>query len=249
MICRTCPLINEALHHHAGRKGLSKIERVLYWVWAKSTIFVFQRSKQLWKRKWGNFLKQNGVEANSYSLQRFDRKFTMYLKLSINHTKSYVGSTKVGMLKREANRRRHFAARAREKKSEPAFQWWARTDSFWEFCPVVVRVCPTRKAALRAEKATQSIRRPELNAPWVWQLIGSPAKKLSQPFKPFLSQAKRKAAAGSWDSNTPAKWRCIRNNTAWDALTELAQKGNQSNQRIKWFASEKCAQQSFSTTL
>ena len=174
------------------------------------------------------FFKIHGVFATNYSMYRLQDKDVVYIKLSLNHTKSYVGSTKVGMIQREANRRRKYAARKTLKGTEPAFLWWSKTQTYWEFCPVVLQLHENNADAIREEKRIQTVREPELVAPWIWKFVDRPTQiwlkfpKL-QGKKVRANLTPRRAARKSWEGGKPPPaWSNPRVQEAWSILCELS---------------------------
>ena len=62
----------------------------------------------------------HGLKSCSYDISRFEADNVLYIKLALDQTKSYVGSTIQGMLVRVADRRRSFASDVRDRRTEPA---------------------------------------------------------------------------------------------------------------------------------
>ena len=174
MFCRLCSLVNEALHKRPGRACQSEIEKALYWFWGKCILHKFSHARIEWTTKWSQFFAIHGVFGHNYCMSRLQHPDVVYVRVGITHTKSYVGSTEKGMIEREANRRRKFAARARLKDTEPAFLWWAKTNSYWEYCPIVLQLHAQPSDAQREERRIHSVRKPELVAPWIWKHVGRP---------------------------------------------------------------------------
>ena len=119
-----CSHINEALHAKPGQAGQSALERRLYIVWAKSALSVIESGNTAWRKKWGGFLRGQGVSACEYGASKTDHPYTVYIKVALNHSKCYVGSTKNGIITREGDRRRSFLNENRDRRTEPAFEWW-----------------------------------------------------------------------------------------------------------------------------
>ena len=85
-----------------------------------------------------------------------------YIKVSVHHSKSYVGSTSLGIAGREASRVRKYMQR-RCANVAPAIRWWRRTSSFGQFCPIVWIKCDDTIEAVYHELRAIDIRKPELN--------------------------------------------------------------------------------------
>ena len=149
------------------------------------------------------------MHANNYVIERLRHPGVVYIKVSLDHAKAYVGSTEVGMITRESNRRRKYKARKTLKDTEPAFLWWSKTRTYWEICPIVVQMHESAIDAAKEEKRIQNVRQPELVAPWIWKHIERPqriwlpqpkveAKDANRTFTP------RRSSLEAWDNGPPA---------------------------------------------
>ena len=173
-VSRLCALLNEAMHTTPGQAGQQKLERALYWVWAQSMLHLFELAQSPWRTKWRQFFDELALNSRSYSLARMDVPFVTYIKLHVDQTKSYVGSTKESIVGREASRRRAFVCKDSTRRVEPAFQWWQQTDSYWEFCPIVLEMFDSHSDAITRELAIHDVRKPELVAPYIWRFLLQP---------------------------------------------------------------------------
>ena len=130
---------------------------------------IYENSDSLWREKWVNFFAGRGLTSDTYNIERLDAPNVVYVKLSLEQSKAYVGSAKINMVNREAYRRRAYAQRESSRRVEPAFWWWELTDSYWGFCPLVLLLCDSHQDAQENEVRITNIRQPELVAPYIWR--------------------------------------------------------------------------------
>ena len=250
LLCRLCALINEALHLDQGKPGQSAIELGLYWIWGKCMLYVLHDASTEWRKKWSGFLRIHGVLASNYVVDRLIHPDVVYLKVSLDNAKAYVGSTECGMIARESNRRRKYKARKTQRDTEPAFLWWAKTSTYWDFVPIVVQLHECTIDAAKEEKRIQNVRQPELVAPWIWKYIDKP-KSIELPLpqmhekNPNQPLTPRRSSIGAWDNGPPPAWNNTRMLEAWSIICELAQKGMHSNFWIKRLAAERIISSEF----
>ena len=164
-------MINAALHAQRGQNVQMLVARALFWIWGRVALRIFEHKPTQWRATWVQFFQKHGVNAQYYSQSRVDMQNVVYLKVSIDHAKAYVGSTKENIVEREATRRRAFAIVNTDRRSEPALIWWDKTSTFWDFCPIVVVMCDSEVAARDKEFATIEFRKPELVAPRIWRFF------------------------------------------------------------------------------
>ena len=179
-----------------------------------------------------------GLNSQSYSLERMDVEHVTYIKLHIDQTKSYVGSTKETMVGREASRRRAFNCQDPTRRVEPVFLWWRKTGTYWEFCPVVLEMFDSHSKAIERELAIHDVRKPELVAPYIWKFLPRATKLPRAPACIASSRACTGAMVNSWAKGPPKMWNDPRRKEAWCSICDLSQSGGPAQQRITRLASE-----------
>ena len=106
LIARLSELIYESLGILPSIAGISILERRLFHIWGRAILGVFEKSQTTWRSKWAGFLKLHGITSANYEIHHLDHKHQAYIKLSVNHTKAYIGSTTTGLCVREGNRKK-----------------------------------------------------------------------------------------------------------------------------------------------
>ena len=230
-IAKTCAMVNEALHQTSGKDGQSCLERALFWVWGRCLLRIYENSESLWREKWVNFFRRRGLLSDTYCIDRLDMPNVVYVKLSLEHTKAYVGSAKHNMVHREASRRRAFSNGDKSRRVEPAFKWWELTESYWNFCPLVLLMCDSHIDAQENEIKVSNIRKPELVAPYIWKFLPQKQVHIAKPDW-LRNNWHSTAAANTWKYADAKPWNDPRLHQVWKSITELAQKGGPANERI-----------------
>ena len=219
-----CELINEALHKRRGKPGQSRIELLLLWVWGKAMLYFLENSTSIWRKKWSAFFKANGINSSTYSKELVDWRYVSYVKISLFYTKAYVGSSSQGMGGREASRRRKFQQRTCAGV-EPAILWWREHGCFWKFCPIVWARGGSKVEAVYSEAKTIDCRKPELNAPFIWQFLKSKSRKFQPNPKcngrRWVRRAHKLSGRVAWLHFVPPRWQSSDVSKIWRTIAEL----------------------------
>ena len=131
--------------------------------------------------KWGPRFKLLGVCSASYSLQHFQRSGAIYVMLSAGRRHFYIGSTTTSMFTRHGTRKSKLAQLSRGQwvSCELAVHFWAKSQTFHYFIPIVYRTFTNKLDLLAQEYTDIQNWQPPLNFPFVCKLV----KGMVQSFK------------------------------------------------------------------
>ena len=171
LVCHLVSILYRGIHTNAAAPGVGKLDSAMLWVWGRSLIALFSRSRCAAHRTWACAFALFDISFHSYSRHHLLQPFVVYTKLSAKRNQSYGGHTGVGMISREAARLRKFRQRVLTN-DEPAITVWRRQGTFFDFVPIVLRICPDKRSAEVGESQLLEARKCVLNKPYVYRLLG-----------------------------------------------------------------------------
>ena len=128
---------------------------------------------QWWFRSWKTRLLAARVTPSKYTWQRFCSPRVVYIKLSTVSSLFYVGCTQKGITARECSRLRKIKQINAGKlvQAEVAARWWASKENYFEFFPIVFRVCGNFRTSTIWETHYILAWQAPLNMPYIAKLM------------------------------------------------------------------------------
>ena len=103
MATRLCAILHEALRDPQSARGQGPILKLLFLVWGRALLALFEHSNVYWQRKWSAFLRHLGITSASYSRSHIDAMNVCYIRLSHRIHKAYAGSTGKWGIRQDSN--------------------------------------------------------------------------------------------------------------------------------------------------
>ena len=117
------------------------------------------------------------ADLHTYSLHRHLQPGTVYIKVSHKHPAWYIGSTVHTITEREVSRRSRFNQLRAGTQSffEPALRIWHAADTYEHYLTIALHARPSESQLRSLEQDMIATYHPQLNAPFVYILLGNSA--------------------------------------------------------------------------
>ena len=232
----TARCLEHLIHHHPAidKHHLIFTHGLLH----LTCIFHFANTSQR-HQQWKQFFLQHHVTPESYTLSRTQQTPAVYIKLPFHHHSHrtyhqtghyYIGSTNIGIYKREFNRQAKLKQLRDRKKLhvELALRWWLTNHNYHQYSTIFLLSTPTYTQAWAQEHALIQQHRSPLNFPYIQQHLHRTAFAFHiKPNKLHFSRTHtakrlwrrvRRATQSLHRSQTPTE----RNIQSWTTLYHLA---------------------------
>ena len=150
-IHHTARCLEHIIHHHTA---IDKHHLIYTHALLHLTCIFHYSSTSNGHQWWKEFFTQHHITPNSYTLTRTQQTPAVYIKLPFHHTTShtyqqtghqYIGSTNVGIYKREFNRQAKIKQLQQQKTPhvELAIRWWHTNHNYNHLCSQCTHIFPS----------------------------------------------------------------------------------------------------------
>ena len=229
----TARCLEHLIHHHPAidKHHLIFTHGLLH----LTCIFHFANNSQR-QQQWKQFFQQHHVTPESYTLSRTQQTPAVYIKLPFHHHTHrtyhqtghyYIGSTNIGIYKREFNRQAKLK-QLRDRKTphvELALRWWLTNHNYQQYSTIFLLGTPTYTQAWAQEHALIQQHRSPLNFPYIQQHLHRTA---------FAFHIKPNKLHFSRTHTAKRLWRRVRRATQSLHRNQTPTESNIQNYRYTW---------------